>query len=309
MNRALLLSLLLLSVSVAVYADDKSLPIIDVHAHVYGSDPRWTGKVPNPATGQALMATDEASHRKATLAAFEKYRVETAIVSNDFEVALRWKEADGSRIRVSYAFNDPRHADLDLIRKEHAAGRLVAIGEIGTQYAGISPDDPRMEPIWALAEELDLPVAIHMGLGAPGSPYTCCPGFRTTLGNPQLLEPVLVRHPKLRLSIMHAGYPYLEETKAILYMYPQVYADVSVINWILPRKEFYGYLQALMKAGNGKRLMYGSDQMVWPDAIGLSIETIRAAPFLSEAEKRDLFYNNARVFFRLDPGAKAVPAH
>jgi hypothetical protein len=37
-----------------------------------------------------------------------------------------------------------------------------------------------------------------------------------------------------------------QETKAILYMYPQVYADLAVINWIIPREEFHDYLQALV---------------------------------------------------------------
>jgi len=299
MYRSFGLSLALCCAALPAYAQTASAPIIDVHAHVYADDPRWKFKVPNPATGQPLTADTEEKHRRATLDEFEKHHVETAIVSNFHDVALRWQAAAPQRILVSYAIDDPSKVDLDFIRKEHAAGRLMAIGEVGTQYAGISPDDPRMEPIYALAEELDIPVAIHMGLAAPGTPYGCCPDFRVALGNPKLLEPVLIKHPKLRLSIMHAGYPYLEETKAILYMYPQVYADVSVIDWILPRDEFYDYLQALVRAGNGKRLMYGSDQMVWPEAVGLSIDSLQAAPFLSEAQKRDIFYNNAKTFFRL----------
>jgi len=48
-------------------------------------------------------------------------------------------------------------------------GRLAALSEITTQYAGIAPDDPRLEPYYALAKELDLPVGIHLGPGPPGS--------------------------------------------------------------------------------------------------------------------------------------------
>jgi hypothetical protein len=44
-----------------------------------------------------------------------------------------------------------------------------------------------------------------------------------------------------------------------------------VINWVIPREEFHEYL-GLVRAGLSKRLMFGSDQMVWPDAIGLAIE-------------------------------------
>jgi predicted TIM-barrel fold metal-dependent hydrolase len=62
-------------------------------------------------------------------------------------------------------------------------------------------------------------------------------------------------------------------------VYPQVYADLAVINWIIPREEFHEYLQDLIRAGLGKRLMFGSDQMVWPEAIGLAIDAIKSADF------------------------------
>ena len=54
----------------------------------------------------------------------------------------------------------------------------MALGEIGAQYEGIAPNDPKMEPYWALAEELDIPVGLHTGLAPARTPYTCCPKFR-----------------------------------------------------------------------------------------------------------------------------------
>jgi hypothetical protein len=45
--------------------------------------------------------------------------------------------------------------------------------------------------------------------------------------------------------------------------------------------------------------MFGSDQMVWPDAIERSISVIDEAPFLSKEQKRDIFYHNAARFLRL----------
>ena len=55
-----------------------------------------------------------------------------------------------------------------------------------------------------------------------------------------------------------------------------------------------------MNAGLGKRLMFGSDQMRWPEMIGKGIEAIKAADFLSKEQKRDILYNNAARFLRLD---------
>ena len=46
--------------------------------------------------------------------------------------------------------------------------------------------------------------------------------------------------------------------------------------------------------------MFGSDQMIWPEAIGMAIEGIEAARFLTPGQKRDIFYHNASRFLRLD---------
>ena len=98
---------------------------------------------------------------------------------------------------------------------------------------------------------------------------------------------------------MHAGWPMLDDMVAMLYAYPDLYVDIAVINWYIPRAEFYSYLKRLVDAGFSKRIMYGSDQMQWPQAIGASIEAIETAPFLTKQQKRDIFYNNAVRFFKL----------
>ena len=73
--------------------------------------------------------------------------------------------------------------------------------------------------------------------------------------------------------------------------------------WVLPRAAFYDYLQALVRAGLGKRVMFGSDQMRWPEKIGEAIEAIEQAPFLTEEQKRDILYHNAVRFLRLEQDA------
>ena len=275
-------------------------PIIDVHVHVYAEDDRWTYKVPNPLTGQPMTATTEQTHMQATLTEMKKYNVVKAVVSNDYQAVLRWKAASPDHIIASYGFNDPSSLDLDFLRREHAGGRLMALGEIGSQYEGLAPNDPMMDPGFALAEELDIPVGIHMGLTKPGGAHDDYPNYRAALSNPLLLEEVLIRHPKLRIYVMHAGWPMSDQMVALMWAHPQVYVDTGVIDWALPRKEFHAYLRRLVEAGFGKRIMFGSDQMVWPETIGMAVEGIESAAFLTEEQKRDILHNNAARFFRLD---------
>lgn len=47
--------------------------------------------------------------------------------------------------------------------------------------------------------------------------------------------------------------------------------------------------------------MCGSDQTVWLCAIDIAVEGIRSADFLSEEQKRDIFFNNATRFLRWEP--------
>jgi predicted TIM-barrel fold metal-dependent hydrolase len=275
-------------------------PIIDVHLHAYAKDERWDHKVANPITGHPMTATNEQSHMRETLAEMKKYNIVKALVSTDYEAVLRWKAEAPDNVIASYGFDDPATVSLEFLRKEHAAGRLLSLGEVGAQYEGLPPNDPKLEPIYALAEELDIPMGIHVGLSKPGVAYDDSPKYRAALSNPMLLEEVLLRHPKLRLYVMHAGWPMLDQMIALMWAHPQVYVDVGVIDWALPRAEFHAYLRRLVEAGFGQRIMFGSDQMVWPDAIGRAIEGVESAAFLSEQQKRDIFYNNAVRFFRLE---------
>ena len=276
-------------------------PIIDMHIHAFSWNHQGNPPPPNPMTGKVPAARTDKEAMEALLAELRRYNVVRAVAGGPREHVLRWLAADPGRI-IGGTMMGPRFPlpDVSVLREDFRAGRLGIMGELGLPYVGVAPNDPQMEPYWALAEELDIPVGVHTGLAPPNTPYQCCPKFRNSLGNPALLEEVLIRHPKLRVYMMHAGYPYLQETKAVMHMYPQVYADLGAIDWLQPREEFHEYLRALVRAGFGKRLMFGSDQMVWPEGIGLAIEGIESASFLTEEQKRDIFYNNAVRFLRLD---------
>jgi predicted TIM-barrel fold metal-dependent hydrolase len=184
------------------------------------------------------------------------------------------------------------------LRQRIKSGEVKVLAEIVTQYTGVAASDSAMELLYELAEESDIPIGIHMGLGPPGIAYSA--GYRSRLSNPLLLEEALIRHPKMRLYVMHAGWPMLDEMVAMLYAFPNLYVDVAVIDWYIPKAEFYTYLKRLVDAGFSNRIMFGSDQMQWPQSIGTSIQAIDSAPFLTSQQKRDIFYNNAVRFFRID---------
>src|SRR5262249_3923526 len=84
---------------------ETSLPIIDVHMHCYNKDPRWDALVPNPISGRALTATNEKAHMLETVAEMKKYNIVKGMVSNYYDVALRWKAFDPNRFMTGYSFD------------------------------------------------------------------------------------------------------------------------------------------------------------------------------------------------------------
>ena len=325
-----LLSLLLL-IPIAACVP-KRLPILDMHLHAMAADsqgppplglcvpfeefPPWEQRTPYsdqflsllkspPCPRPIWSSLGDAALRKETLAVMERRNI-IGVVSGSAERVAEWQKEAPQRLLPALEFQlGAQTPSLDFLRALHRQGRLVVLGEIMIQYAGIAPDDPRMEPYWSLAEELDLPVGIHIGTGPPGAIYLGATGYRARLHSPLSLEEVLVKHPRLRIYVMHAGFPMLDDLLAVLYAHPQVYVDLGVISYTQPRAVFYRFLKGILDAGFGNRVLFGSDQMVWPAAIEKALSAIEQAHFLSFPQQRDILYNNAARFLRLTEQQRA----
>jgi predicted TIM-barrel fold metal-dependent hydrolase len=324
-------------------------PIVDMHLHASdvtdfgasaGSTPRmcstnegnvwfgWDPRRPFKVDGASSCAgpmiagamTDEDLMRQ-TFATLKRYNIRAVTSSGsdgDLERVSQWRAVSPDRIIPAASFLKPGREPLGQrvlrepaeLRRLVSEGKIAVFAEVAPQYDGMSPANPSLDPYFALAEELDIPVGIHMGEGPPGGPnvegYS---PYRVRLGNPLLLEDVLIRHPKLRLYVMHYGSPFVDDMIALLYSYPQVYVDVAGDDWESPRKQFYSQLRRLVEAGFEKRILFGSDQMIWPDTIRIAIETIQSADFLTEEQKRDIFYNNAVRFLRLEDKGHSQNKH
>lgn len=279
------------------------LPVIDMHLHASelwaapGEDADATFGVVFDRRELGLRAAASTADLKSqTLEALRRLNVVKAVVSGEHAEDYRREMPD--RLLASPVLPDAEFP-IDELRAAFQSGRFQALAEFSPQYDGLAPNDPALEPHFALAEELDVPVGMHVGLGPPGAAYGFAPRYRMAHSSALLLEDVLIRHPKLRLYVMHAGWPLLDDMVALMYAHPQVHVDLGVIDWYVPQPEFYAYLQRLIDAGFGKRIMFGSDQMVWPGAIERAIEAIETAPFLTEEQRRDILCRNAARFLRL----------
>ncbi|HEX6278472.1 MAG TPA: amidohydrolase family protein [Pyrinomonadaceae bacterium] len=301
----------------------QKLPVIDMHIHADTLDDFGGGSLsicigegnvvlpaidPKlPFEPQNLVRCDKTlrssssneSLKTETIAELRRHNVRRAVAMGDLATVSDWTALDPQRLIPSLSFSD-RTVRAETYKELFKAGKFKMFGEIGAQYRGFAPADEVYESYFRLAEELDIPVGIHMGEGPPGGIHTLGPStYRVKLGSPLLLEDLIVRHPRLRIYVMHYGSPLVDEMIAMMFSHPNLYVDISCNNLGMPRRQFYDHLKRMVDAGFEKRILYGSDQMAWPATIGLSIETVQKAPFLSQQQKRDILYNNAARFLRL----------
>lgn len=304
----------------ALHADGMGPPPLGLCVPV-GTSPAWDQRVPfpiwmmgqyrNPDCEDPVWTSGTDGELLAqTLEILERRNV-FGLLSGRPELLPTWLAAAPDRLTASLWITVQADGALapgiEEAREAFTNGPFRAMGEILTQYAGILPTDDRLAPYWALAEELDLPVGIHVGSGPPGAAYAGSPRNRAGMGSPLTMEEVLLRHPNLRVYLMHGGWPFLDDLIALMYAHPQVHVDVGAIAVGLPRAEFHGWLERIVGMGFHTRILFGSDQMQLPSGIDLTIEAIENAPFLTEGQKRDIFYHNAARFLRL--GEEEIARH
>jgi Tat protein secretion system quality control protein TatD with DNase activity len=300
-------------------------PVIDVHVHAMDeSGPTATPMCPNTSQFTAsdprgeearsgwvqeectpkLYPSAKGQYMKDVLAEMERLNV-TAVVFGDPAGVKRWQDAAPARVIPGTGFGGGMRGGgfvpLDQLRATFTTGGFKVMGEIGLQYQGLSPSDMSVDQYFALAAELDIPVAIHMGTGGSGRANITLPKFRASMGDPLLLEELLARHPKLRVQVMHAGYPMIDHMLALLQASSHVYVDLAGLIWSYPIKEVNRYIERLVDGGFQDRVMYGTDQLVWPGLMAYSISIIQNADYLTPAQKRDILYHNAARFLRLEP--------
>jgi hypothetical protein len=273
-------------------------PVLDVHVHAMDESFPTGPMCPNtskfiasdPATKEApwgwvqeqctpkLYPSAKGEYIKDVVAEMERLNV-TAVVFGDPKGVQKWKDAAPNRVIPGTSFTaggiqPGGRVAIDELRKDFTDGGFKVMGEIGLQYEGISPSDPSVDQYFALAEELDVPVAIHMGTGGSGRANVTTPKFRGSMGDPLLLEGLLAKHPKLRVQVMHAGYPMIDNMLTLLQANSHVYVD----------------------------------QLIWPGLMAYSISVIQNADYLTAEQKRDILYNNAARFLRLDTATATADA-
>ena len=278
--------------------------IIDMHIHSY-SNKDFGEREPATDHYGTKGAANAESHRIATFAAFRKFNIVKAVVSGNPESVENWASKDSAHIVIrGILMFTPNDYGMDTAKFEQMVKNkeIEVFGETAPYYGGTTISDSIWQPYLRICEKYDIPVAVHTGGGDPGGTYSWSPKARLRLADPYWMEDVLVQYPRLRIYMMHAGgEDWPEHAIRLMAYYPQLYTDLAVLLWVEPNTQRYvkEFLRNAKEAGYLDRIMFGSDQMVWPYAIGKSIQFLNSLTFLTRKEKDDIFYNNAAGFLKL----------
>lgn len=141
-------------------------------------------------------------------------------------------------------------------------------------YAGFSPDDEALDPLWRYAQQHRLPVLLHMG-----TTFIAQAPLKFTL--PRLIEPVAVKFPDVKIILAHLGHPYEGECIVTIRKHENVFADVSALHY--RPWQLYNSLMLAQEYGVWHKLLFGTD---FPfTTVNASIDGIRKLNDMLEGTK------------------------
>ncbi|MBK6487488.1 MAG: amidohydrolase [Gemmatimonadetes bacterium] len=169
-------------------------------------------------------------------------------------------------------------------------------------YEPFYPHDKRLQVVYDLAEEFDVPVMIHSG-------DTYSPKGKLKYSHPLEIDEVAVDHPKVKFIICHLGNPWLTDAMEVVYKNANVYADISGLVLGEFTEAFEDYMteeirDVILYAGDPAFFLFGTD---WPICSMRSYVSFVKQLGLSEDVYTAMMYENARRLFKLPLPAAAAP--
>ena len=274
-------------------------PIIDVHIHItkgYNDNEDY-----NTVNPDIDIAKIEWMRQR-----LDQNNIVLALGGGPMKYALLWHQLDkrywsGPR----FPCNPLREQDepcfeempqIKVLDSLYKNGTLKYLGETSFHSMGILPTEPRFDEYWKLAERYQIPIGFHADAGPYKRNMEETPNWNEEYGNPLLLLPVLKKYPNLKIYLMHYPGRYYKECIEVMKKYPQVYCEISAVSMFAPKERWEPRVKRLYDEGLGDRLMFGSDYV---GTIRKNIEIIYNIEWLTDQQKRDIYYNNAAKFLNL----------
>lgn len=204
--------------------------------------------------------------------------ITTGFVSNEYVLDF----CEGHDIFVPFCTINPTYTD----NPAKEIKRYIEMGAQGVKlypsYNYFFPNENLIYPVYALAEEHQIPVLVHTGTSV-------FKGTKNKYADPIYLDDVAADFPDLNLIMAHSGRGlWYEKAFFLSRLHSNLYLEISG----LPPKNLLSYFPDMEK--NINKFVYGSD---WPGikAININIEAIKKLPLAEESIRKILYGNAARI--------------
>ena len=277
----------------------KNQPIIDTHIHItkgYADNKNYNKINPDIDLAKIEWMSQQ----------FDDNNIVLALGGGPMKYSKLWKEKDkrhwsGPRfpcntIREQDEPCNSELPDIEELERLYKDGTLKSLGETSFHSMGIHPAEERFNPYWALAEKYQIPVGFHADKGPFKRNMKETPNWNEEYANPLILLPILEKYPKLKIYLMHYPGSYFEECIEVMKKYNQIYCEISAVSMFAPKEMWEPKVKKLFDQGLGNRLMFASDYV---GTIRKNIEIIYNLGWLTETQKRAIYYNNTAKFLNL----------
>lgn len=225
-------------------------------------NPDWVKRFPRIPTSKEILSFMDSQEIDYTVLLAERIPGVTGIVSNEFVGNLCKGEP---RLIPFCSINPSLDSHLDEMLE-----KLVEQGFKGLKlwpsYQHFYPNQPHLYPLYAKAQELNIPILFHTGTSV-------FEGVKIKYCDPIHLDEVAVDFPRLNLVLAHAGRGFwYEKVFGLAKLHKNIHLEISG----LPPRKIPIYFPQLERIGN--KIIFGSD---YPDVISIkeNVEQIRELPF------------------------------
>ena len=154
------------------------------------------------------------------------------------------------------------------------------------------PMDERLVPLYDLCRKYHKPIIFHAGFCLENNALA-------KYARPMEFEEVALRWPEVNLCLAHFGWPWVQETAALLLKYPNLYANTALMNFDGP----YQLFAKVFKQDMGEywldhnladKVMFGSDSpRIRPVRSKRGLDSVEMLPETREK----IYWKNAMRFF------------
>ena len=161
-------------------------------------------------------------------------------------------------------------------------------------------DDPALNPLYETCLELDIPLLFHNGIVTFSSWPSDEPG-KTKLtkyeciGFPHQFAKVLERYPELKIIFAHFGGNFYRELLCLTERFENAYLDTAWLRHYaqreFPSTDIHRWIEHAVSIVGSKKVLFAGEGTLPSDILQCN---------LTEDEKADILYKNAKELYRLD---------